>query len=298
MKGRSLELFFVDGDPDGMLTAEVFNWTGHVLKLPRAQIAEGLRRTDAQRTGVYALLGMVDERSTVYIGETENLAQRIADHARDKDWWEQAVLITSSDDGLHKAHVRYLEKRMVELAASAEGVALANGNIPGGASLNEAATSNMERFLENLQIVLPAIRVDILSSRRRPSASYEPQEVAEGTSATRFYMSVSKHNIKAQAILRGNEFIVQKGSQCRPEWIGTHAHNEGYAIRHAEFVAKGIINVAGGVGEFTENYAFSSPSAASTAIAGRSDNGRRSWKTESGVSYADWETQQLTKPMP
>jgi len=27
--GKSLELFFVDGKPDGMLTAEVFNWTGY-----------------------------------------------------------------------------------------------------------------------------------------------------------------------------------------------------------------------------------------------------------------------------
>lgn len=298
MKGRSLELFFVDSDPDGMLTAEVFNWTGHVLKLPRAQIAEGLRRSDAQRTGVYALLGTLDEKNAVYIGETENLAQRIADHAREKDWWEHAVLITSSDDGLHKAHVRYLEKRMVELAASAEGITLVNSNALGGASLNEAATSNMERFLENLQIVLPAIRVDILNSRRRPSESRPSDEHGDSASMTRFYMSVSRHDIKAEAILQGNEFIVQKGSQCRPEWIGTRAHNEGYAIRHAEFVAKGIIKVQDGVGEFTENYAFTSPSAASTAIAGRSDNGRRSWRTESGVSYADWETQQLSKSAP
>ena len=34
IKGRSLELYFIDGRPDGMLTAEVFNWTGHVLSRP------------------------------------------------------------------------------------------------------------------------------------------------------------------------------------------------------------------------------------------------------------------------
>ena len=36
--GRSLELFFIDGKPDGMQTAEVFNWTGHVLMTPRTLI--------------------------------------------------------------------------------------------------------------------------------------------------------------------------------------------------------------------------------------------------------------------
>jgi len=30
--GLSLELHYIDGNPEGMLTAEVFNWTGHVLK--------------------------------------------------------------------------------------------------------------------------------------------------------------------------------------------------------------------------------------------------------------------------
>jgi len=56
-KGRSLELYFIDGKPDGMLTAEVFNWTGHVLKIPRTRIAEALRRDESEYTGVYILLG-------------------------------------------------------------------------------------------------------------------------------------------------------------------------------------------------------------------------------------------------
>ena len=30
VQGHSLELFFIEGRPDGMLTAKVFNWTGHV----------------------------------------------------------------------------------------------------------------------------------------------------------------------------------------------------------------------------------------------------------------------------
>lgn len=36
--GLSLDLYFIDGHPDGMLTAEIFNWTGHVLITPRTQL--------------------------------------------------------------------------------------------------------------------------------------------------------------------------------------------------------------------------------------------------------------------
>jgi hypothetical protein len=66
IKGRSLELYFIDGRPDGMLTAEVFNWTGHVLVTPRTQIGAALaeggpvhwsisapRRTGRRTTGIY-----------------------------------------------------------------------------------------------------------------------------------------------------------------------------------------------------------------------------------------------------
>ena len=35
MGATTLELFFVDGDPEGVLTAQVFGWTGHVLSAPR-----------------------------------------------------------------------------------------------------------------------------------------------------------------------------------------------------------------------------------------------------------------------
>lgn len=30
-QGRSIRLFLVDGTPNGLLTAEIMNWTGHVL---------------------------------------------------------------------------------------------------------------------------------------------------------------------------------------------------------------------------------------------------------------------------
>ena len=39
-QGRSLRLFLVDGTPNGLLTAEIMNWTGHVLTSPRSKLAE------------------------------------------------------------------------------------------------------------------------------------------------------------------------------------------------------------------------------------------------------------------
>lgn len=84
--GRSLELYYIDGRPDGMLTAELFNWTGHVLMTPRTQIAEALVRPEAKFTGVYLLIGEQNGEPRAYIGQGEDIAARIRDHDVKKDW--------------------------------------------------------------------------------------------------------------------------------------------------------------------------------------------------------------------
>ena len=61
MSATTLELFFIDGKPDGMLTAEVFGWTGHILLAPRTRLPDALKRKESSFTGVYILLGDLDE---------------------------------------------------------------------------------------------------------------------------------------------------------------------------------------------------------------------------------------------
>ncbi|WP_430427918.1 hypothetical protein [Parasphingorhabdus sp.] len=86
-QGRSIELFFVNGDPDGMVTATVpFQWTGHVLVIPRTQIGEALAREEAARPGTYLLVGEVNGSSHLYVGETDLVKDRLKTHVREKDW--------------------------------------------------------------------------------------------------------------------------------------------------------------------------------------------------------------------
>src|SRR5205085_10084872 len=138
-KGRSLELFFIDGKPDGMLTAEVFNWTGHVLMTPRTQISEALKREEMAYAGVYLLFGEKDGEPLAYIGEAEDVSERIRNQDTRKDWWTSAVLVTSAAGNLNKAHVKYLEARLVEEAYSIGKIALENARTPARPGLSEAA---------------------------------------------------------------------------------------------------------------------------------------------------------------
>lgn len=296
--GRSLELFFVDGRPDGMLTAEVFDWTGHVLRLPRTQLAEGLKRAEARQTGVYILIGQDDDGPLAYIGETENMAERLKDHAKKKDWWDDAILITAARDALHKAHVKYLEARLISTAAELGLIRLENGNIPNGASLNEAHTANMESFLATLHMVLPAIRVEFLQSgRQKKAAASTATENKASSSDTNsnleplFFLKRSRDNLDAQARLVNGSLIVLAGSVVKANDTG----NSSYSKLHTALIDSGVILVKGGVGVFVEDYAFTSVSAAAGVIVGRSANGRKEWKLPDGRTYADWEEEQLNE---
>jgi hypothetical protein len=88
-RGRSLELFFIDGAPDGMLTARIFNWTGHVLMTPRTQLAKALKRPESAYLGVYLLLDEDEDNGKMRanIGESENVGDRIRNHDAKLDWW-------------------------------------------------------------------------------------------------------------------------------------------------------------------------------------------------------------------
>ena len=290
--GLSLELYYIDGNLEGMLTAEVFNWTGHVLKSPRIQISQALSRPEAKFTGIYLLLGECDGETSAYIGESENIGDRIKNHDNNKDWWTDAILITSTANNLNKAHIKYLESRLVEEANFAGRIRLQNGNQPNKPSLSESAKSNMETFLQYIFMVLPALKIDIFSQKlnsKKPS-----KDNANTADISKFEIISKKLGISATAQQIQNEFIVLKGSSARDTWVGKGNFNNGYAKLHKELINTGVLIAKGKDRIFSVDYAFNSPSAAAAIIYGRSSNGRIEWKVENQITtYHQWDEERL-----
>jgi hypothetical protein len=290
--GLSLELYYIDGNPEGMLTAEVFNWTGHVLKSPRIQISQALSRPEAKFTGIYLLLGECDGETSAYIGESENIGDRIKNHDNNKDWWTDAILITSTANNLNKAHIKYLESRLVEEANFAGRIPLQNGNQPNKPSLSESAKSNMETFLQYIFMVLPALKIDIFPQKLNSKKLLK--ENANTSDISKFELISKKYLISATAQQIQNEFIVLKGSSARDTWVGKGNFNNGYAKRHKELINTGVLIAKGKDRIFSVDYAFNSPSAAAAIIYGRSSNGRIEWKVENQITtYHQWDEERL-----
>ena len=106
----TIRIFLADGEPTGILLAEISNWTGKVLVAPRSLLDQLSKREEVRRTGVYLLVGPdLDDpsRALAYIGEGDNVLKRLLHHNKDepKDFWERTVVIMSKDENLH-AHAR------------------------------------------------------------------------------------------------------------------------------------------------------------------------------------------------
>jgi hypothetical protein len=299
IRGRSIRLFLADGTPSGIITAEIMNWTGHVMSAPRSRLADLIRRTEAARTGVYFLIGPDPEgafRPMVYVGETDNVGKRLAQHNKDegKDFWDRVYVVTSKDQNLTKAHVRYLESRLIAIATEAGRAKLLNGTAPDYGLLPEGDLADMEFFVEQVRIVLPVLGQEFLRDQPKvssPPVVQKPGETAVVGSPTFELTSRKLPGLSAEAREVDGDFVVLAGSTARSD--DSQAKNNYRALRDA-LRADGTLEVGENYLRFTKDTAFRSPSAASAVVLGRSDNGRVSWCVKgTEKTYADWQEEQV-----
>lgn len=175
-QGRSIRLFLVDGTPNGLFTAEIMNWTGHVLTGPRSKLSELVQRPECGRTGIYFLVGPDPDNSLrplVYIGESDDVGTRLKQHNRPedkggKDFWEKVCLVTSKDQNLTKAHVKYLESLLIQSAGQVGRGKLINGTAHEYINLPESDRADMAFFMEQSA---PCCRCWASTSCARPTAT-------------------------------------------------------------------------------------------------------------------------------
>ncbi|MFF5036613.1 GIY-YIG nuclease family protein [Nocardia salmonicida] len=304
--GKSVRLFLADGTPGGLLTAEIMNWTGHVVAAPRSDLAALLKRPEATRTGIYILLG--DDPNSLggqmaYIGEGDDVSKRLYQHARPedrngKDFWDRAIVLTSKDTNLTKAHARYLESRFITLAVQANRARLTNGTAPPPIVLPEADVSDMEYFIEQAKIVLPVLGVNLFRSPRAISVGSNPETAEPRTDSPLFEMAVKKFGITATAQEVDGEFTVIEGSRARLAWAGDESHSYVGLREKLEHDGTLVPTPDGSAMRFTRNHVFASPSAAAAIVAGRAANGRKDWQVKgTQTSYGQWETEGVEEAM-
>lgn len=120
MADKLIKLFVMESKKN-LRTVDLSNWVGKVYIGDRRHIEIIQEMPEiAKSTGLYFLLGKNNEldETYLYIGEADDVANRIKQHAnnKNKSWFEEFIVFVSKDMDLTKAHVRYLEKSLYDLA--------------------------------------------------------------------------------------------------------------------------------------------------------------------------------------
>lgn len=269
-RATSIRIFLADGVPDRLRIVSKSNWTGQAVVASRTQLGAALKRDELDRPGVYVLTGPDDDGSPrIYMGEADALGKRLKQH-EGKDFWTRFIAFSASDDTINKAHVRYLEARMISLAKTANQWAVDNSTAPSQPPMSEADRADAEWFLEEMLVIFPLLGVDAFEV-----AAKEPSRAGE----TLTYRLDARGG-KGTGREAGEEFIVNADSRARIEEVPS-IHAYVHDLR-TQLKDRGVVVPEGDVLKFAQDYRFSSPSTAAAVLVGGNANGRIMWKTDDG----------------
>ncbi len=124
-----------------------------------------------------------------------------------------------------------------------------------------------------------------------------PTASASSAAPVVFELESAKHQITASAHEVDGRFFVLAGSGAKSTWSGQEHSYSG--VRQDLIYAGKLLPQDNGSYAFSEDVEFSSPSAASAVILGRTDNGRQSWVVATtGQTYAEWRDGVEVEPEP
>ena len=273
--GKAIELFLVNGTAESLITAELSNWNGKAIKIPRTEVS-ACDREDIKGVGIYFLICQEDDGTdSVYIGEAENVLDRLTQHLRDyqsgkeKYYWNTAVIFVGRD--LNKALIRYLENRFVEIAEECGRYTILTKNTYKNTVLKEAQIASMEEFIDNVKILINTLGYKVLVPV--PKANDET-----------IYLYCKGSGASAKGFVSAGGFTVLEGSTVSDHTVPS-LETKGksyYNLRNA-LIKDGTITDR----VFTRDYEFKAPSAASAVILGHTSNGNVDWKTAEGTKLKD-----------
>lgn len=289
MYGKTIKIFLADASASGLRHVEIVNWSGQAVACPRNKFSEMKKWEEIHRPGVYFLLEQhsTDGRNTVYIGESENVYERLASHLRTKDFWSEVVIFTSKDENLTKAHIKYLESRITENAFSADRYNLENANTPPQSALPRSEKAAMEEYLHNIGLILGTLghplmeKLSVDTIADTINIENKTKENSILTFTVKKASAMGKQVDDGFLILEGSEALTQENTSL-PEKI---------KAKKDQLIKDNILIKQGDKYIFKKSIIISSPSYAACLIAGSARNGQECWKNELGKSLKQIEAE-------
>lgn len=271
--GKTIRIFWVDGSPDGIVTGELSNWNGTIIKLPREQVSTS-KRFELSGPGIYFLFctDAEDGEDSCYIGESECLQDRLNQHIQDfnsgkeKYYWQTVVAVSGNE--LNKTLVRYLENRAVEIAKDSKRFKILTKNTYKEVVIKEYDRASMEEFIDNTKTLLTALNYRILEPLQQKDSS---------ESENLLYLRTAKA-YGCGYLTSDNRFVIKSGSKLN-DTPAQKCPTSSLKVRN-QYIEDGKVKNW----ETTEDLLFKSSSQAAEFLTGCSTSGPEHWKDKNGTS--------------
>lgn len=295
-RGKSINLFLMDGDASGRVKCTLANWTGVAYRIPRTELDKCKERNDLKQSGVYFLFGVSDQTGepVVYIGQAgarkngDGIFNRLQEHRRnpEKDYWTEAVVFTTSNNSFGPTEISYLENRFCNLAIAAGRYEVKNGNDPTQGNITEEKESELEEFVDYAKLVMGTLGHKVFIPLAKAKLSKEQVSAdSDERPEIELYLkrAIKDYGVTVNAVGKQTSegFVVLKGSVISPK----DDHTVSSGIHKRRQTARVDENYA-----LLDDVLFASPSGAAVFVIGKSSNGWTAWRTSDGKTLHDLET--------
>lgn len=176
MRPYTIRLFIPEGNPSSFKIIDKMNWTGIGLEISRDSWAKHKNREELDRAGVYILIGYEEGKDlpTVYIGQGDGIKNRIDSHEKNKAFWDRALVFVSSNGGLNRAHITWLEWALIQRAGKIKRCILDNSVTPNEPVLTESEKADTQEFLNEILSILPLVEVKVFEESKKIMVADQP----------------------------------------------------------------------------------------------------------------------------
>ncbi|MEX2382686.1 MAG: hypothetical protein WD490_09905 [Opitutales bacterium] len=86
-RGKTIQIYLPEGDPGGIRIAELTTRSIQAIAVPRNRLDRFFKRPESKHIATYFLFGGIDmeEKPVAYVGQTEDLPQRLRSHDANKE---------------------------------------------------------------------------------------------------------------------------------------------------------------------------------------------------------------------
>ena len=288
-KSKNVSLFLLDGEVTGRTKCTLANWTGVVYKIPRALLNESKDILALKQSSIYMLFGTNDnDEPMVYIGQAglrkndKGVLLRLMEHDADekKDFWTEAIILTTLNDSFGPTELNYLENRYYNLAKDTGRYKVDNGIEPTIGNVNEEKISELNEYIE-----FSMIPIGLLGKKLFTPVNHVTSDISTNSDNLLYLRQcVNNEDVWGTAKETNEGFVLLKGSKVSQK----SASHLSESLRNRRDRAPKDQNNC-----LLEDVLLNSPSTAANFLIGQQTNGLIAWKNESGETLKSIREQQI-----